>query len=309
MRIFLRVTAAGVAISTLCATSALAFQDGDLDAAPQLRLIEEARIGYTADSNGATIRIGDVALDQDGQVYVVESRDYGRLPFAALAVHVYSPAGRPVRTIGQLGEGPGQFWIPPHMGVIGDTVWTITGGENTIALFSRAGPLLSTANAQPVSFMRPGRQLNLVAVAMRSDGTILSDLTSLPPPTPGRRDTIFYPRVIWRAQGRIVDTVGYDRFVAPTAEGTHLSAPALARGWDDPIHPPTNRGPACLDQLPRWAVHARAPAADVPCRKHPRVARLGERRHTVQSRVPLPPGCLFRGGARHARGTRGSTSE
>ncbi len=185
----------------------------DLDAIPELRLVEELRIGSATDPNAGFSRIGNIAVDQDGQVYVFEVQD--------VRIRVYSSSGRLVRTIGRRGSGPGEFEQGAKIGVTGDTVWAYEslGGTGTISLFKRQdGTLIATTVIEGVQVPGRGRSnLLLQPSEMRSDGNFVSGgyatamMRNAPATGIGPADTLRVPRILFSARGAVVDTLAWRR--------------------------------------------------------------------------------------------------
>src|SRR5215213_2239356 len=100
--------------ATLIAT-AVAARGAFAQAAPRrLVLVPEAAIS-TEDGPAAVSDVADIAVGRDGSVYVLERQ--------AHAVRVFAPDGRPVRTLGRAGGGPGEFpQAPDAAGWRGDTL-------------------------------------------------------------------------------------------------------------------------------------------------------------------------------------------
>ncbi len=198
----------------------------DLDAIPQLRLVEELRIGSASDPSVGFTRIrcevepsgfarsGCVSIDRDGQIYVFEAQDRH--------IRVYRSTGQQVRTIGRSGTGPGEFQpasYPTQIGVQGDTVWAVedNGLQVEISLFGRRdGALLSTSRS--LRARTEGRvrdSLVHLPSHMRADGTFISGNYSRSvtngalPSGPGPSDTLRVPRLLFNTQGKVIDTIAW----------------------------------------------------------------------------------------------------
>lgn len=100
---------AALVVAALSATGAAA------QAAPRrMVLVPEAAV-TAEDGPSAVTDVADIAVGRDGRLYVVQGQ--GR------AVLVLSPDGRPIRTLGRAGRGPGEFIQPPSAaGWRGDTL-------------------------------------------------------------------------------------------------------------------------------------------------------------------------------------------
>jgi hypothetical protein len=208
-----RVLAPVTALTVCCAISSACGSPGNettthLDALP--RLVAEAgmRIGDFEDPDLGFSRVGGVDVDRDGNVYVLEAM----VP----EIRVYTANGTLLRRIGRRGEGPGEFERAPRFGVVGDTVWTVSYGNNRITLFDREGTLLSARRYESVLVALPDGQGHILPWTMRPDGRFTSYL--------GRRtwygsgdsgagvspdDDIPWPFLLFDATGAVVDTIGW----------------------------------------------------------------------------------------------------
>lgn len=133
---------------------------GDAGAPPQgLRLQPLPVIGGEVDGGpGAFGQVGDIEMDQDGRVYVLDRM--------AGAVQVYDADGGHVGTIGHGGEGPGELQGPtaigwgPH-----GHLWVVDPRNGRYTVFDRQGTLVATrtrsvagiAGDWPVTFTPRGR--------------------------------------------------------------------------------------------------------------------------------------------------------
>ena len=172
---------------------------------PRLVAEEDARIGDMDDPDVGFSRIGGVDLDDEGNVYVVES--------LLAEIRVYTPEGELLRRIGRRGEGPGEFQGPPRFGVMGDTVWAIDLQANRITLFDRSGALLSTGAIQPVMVPIPSGMGHVLPLRMRADGLFTSHLLRVSfaqdAPAVDPTDSIPVPMVLFHANGTVADTIGW----------------------------------------------------------------------------------------------------
>lgn len=99
----------------LLVAAALHAGTGFAQAAPRrLVLVPEAAV-TTEDGPAAVSAVADIAVGRDGSVYVLERQ--------ARSVLVLFADGRPPRTVGRAGDGPGEFPQPPEKAAWrGDTV-------------------------------------------------------------------------------------------------------------------------------------------------------------------------------------------
>lgn len=178
-----------------------------LDDLPLLNTREVSRIGDFDDPDVGFSRIAGVDIDRDGNVFVIE----GMVP----EIRVYSPAGELIRRIGGRGSGPGEFESPPRFGILGDTVWTVEGRRNRIALFDRQGTILATGAARAVLVDLPDSFGHLRPWIMRGDGMFISYMGMIgsrrdaPPSEVEPTDSIPVPFVLFDPTGAVVDTIGW----------------------------------------------------------------------------------------------------
>lgn len=131
-------------------------------------------------------------VSPDGSFFVMERNPPG--------IHVFSPEGRYVRTIGRKGAGPGEFSDPSNFRMHHDTLAVADVIQGRLVLFDTTGRYLGGArsfpNAFPAMITRDGilhltggtftngpaslGRFPLASVRMRLNGTVL--------------DTLFYPR-------------------------------------------------------------------------------------------------------------------
>lgn len=98
-------------------------------------LTEEIRIDGMAE-DFVPIRGGGLSVAEDGIIAVRQQQD--------LSVRVYDAEGRFVRSVGQEGEGPGEFMWMAQMGWVGDTLWVHDTRLSRVTRFMPDGTLLRT---------------------------------------------------------------------------------------------------------------------------------------------------------------------
>lgn len=91
------------------------------------------RIGSLAGDETALTTVGDLVV-RDGTVFILQPRDQ--------TVRVFADTGTFLRTIGQEGEGPGEFLGPSTLGFLGDTLWVGDSRLRRVTLFGRDGTVL-----------------------------------------------------------------------------------------------------------------------------------------------------------------------
>ena len=177
-------------------------------------LTETLRLG----SVGGAVTLGSVTaveVGQNGEIYVVQA--------LTPSVAVFSPVGRPLRTIGRAGQGPGEFLFSAvALGWWGDSLWVTD--PNGVHFFSSDGrPLqrvsFSTVVTQESTTYHPHTPL--------ADGTYLGQRR-----ISGRTMARFFeasrlPLLRFAASGQIVDTITM----------VDLPTDLLIDGMTDAAHP------------------------------------------------------------------------
>ena len=95
------------------------------------------------------LRIGDVAVGPDGQVFIVN--------FDEASVVRFDSQGERMEDIGTKGQGPGEFQYPGRAFVMEDKLYVLDFGDNQISVFDAAGKYLEK---NPI----PGRMVDLAVV-------------------------------------------------------------------------------------------------------------------------------------------------
>ena len=80
--------------------------------------------------------VSDLLVGSDGSLYVADVQSN--------SVHVLHPDGRPAKTIGGTGAGPGEFRRPTSLVMLGDTLGVVDSDNGRLQLFSPDGALLGT---------------------------------------------------------------------------------------------------------------------------------------------------------------------
>jgi len=158
----------------------------------------DVQIGQLDDTpEYAFSRIVDVATATDGSIIVSDA--------VAGNLRVFDTRGQYLRTIGNRGDGPGEFASAPAIvGLVGDSIFAFDSRASRLSIFSLGGALLETTAFQRDS----GRPRSLVRLA---DGAYLSrarmargDISAHDPQL--ILDSILVSRI--GSSGAIVDTVG-----------------------------------------------------------------------------------------------------
>jgi hypothetical protein len=105
-------------------------------------------------------RIADLAVSEYGSILVSDA--------VARAIRVFDASGAYLRTLGSVGEGPGELASPPTVaGVAGDTVFVFDVVSQRITAFAMSGDLLGAVTLSPDGVGRASAARRL------HDGTLL----------------------------------------------------------------------------------------------------------------------------------------
>jgi hypothetical protein len=171
---------------------------------PALAAEEVGRVGSVDDPDVGFSRIGGVAVDDQGAVYVLESQDR--------QIRVYGEDGSRIRTFGRAGAGPGEFRNARLIGFRHDTLAVGDAGLGRVTLFARTGEVLETMRVPPVWMEpAPGVMLMVEPVRFRHEGFATTVTRVIMPPEPPR-DSFLVPQVAVDRSGRITDTLRFDRW-------------------------------------------------------------------------------------------------
>lgn len=116
----------------------------------------DVRIG-SIEGETALGRVYGVAIGPDRGVYVLDGQ--------AAAVRVFDETGRPFRTVGRKGGGPGEFATPRRMGFLSDTLWVWDARQRRVTLFEPDGTLIATLPVPRAEGLRAGEGQGLGALA------------------------------------------------------------------------------------------------------------------------------------------------
>lgn len=180
-----------------------ASEGGSLNGLPEWVIETEVRIGSVDDPDAGFSSIDGMALGDDGHLYVLEGQDR--------QIRVFDSSGRRIRVFGGPGSGPGEILHPHGFGVIGDTVWVSEMmGNQRITLYATDGRVLHTLPSPALQFTgRTGRLVGrIIPARLERGGTVLSQYVYSAGGAAG--DTIVIPRVRFRLDGEVIDTLGYD---------------------------------------------------------------------------------------------------
>jgi len=108
------------------------------DADPPYKLLRKIGTGgkeHTLTTPGDFARPSNVAVDQDGNLYVSDTLNF--------RVEIFDAEGNFIRTFGKAGDGPGYFARPKGIAIDGDGhVWVADGVQNRVQVFTPEGQLL-----------------------------------------------------------------------------------------------------------------------------------------------------------------------
>lgn len=170
--------------------------------APELSVVEVRRVGSVDDPDAGFSRIGGIAVDAQGAVYVLESQEK--------QIRVYDPNGQHIRTFGGEGSGPGEFKNPKLIGFRDDTLAIGDATLGRITFFDRSGNVLETLSMPPAWLeVTPDFMVMYEPVRFRDEGfatAVTRAVSSAETP----RDSFFVPQVAVDRSGNITDTLRFD---------------------------------------------------------------------------------------------------
>ena len=73
-------------------------------------------------------RMGDIAVDHSGRVYIVDIQQK--------MIHVFNPTGRYITHIGRKGRGPGEFVVPPSITITSNQLYAYDLMAVRLSIFS-----------------------------------------------------------------------------------------------------------------------------------------------------------------------------
>jgi hypothetical protein len=134
----------------------------DAAALPQWSAVEELRIGGGADPSQALTRVDQIAVDDEGSVYVSQSEE--------ATIKVFDPSGNALRTIGTRGTEAGEFDRLYAVGFVADTLYAIDFGLRRVSYFTPEGELVRTHQVAPPPVDAPLRPA--MPFAVFADGSM-----------------------------------------------------------------------------------------------------------------------------------------
>lgn len=163
-------------------------------------LVEELRLSGSDMLPFSTIY--SVVIGPDGSAYVTGAGD--------VAIHVLAPNGDYRGAVGREGDGPGEFRMPPSIGIRNDTLWAIDMAQGSVNYFTLAG---RSAGARRVPSISSARGLAMMPIALLDDGGMLllesamsGEVIELESEGPFEREVALLSGEV----GRVVDVVKLD---------------------------------------------------------------------------------------------------
>ena len=189
---------------------------------PEWTVVEELRIGSVDDEERMLTRVQDLAVDADGRVYVGQPQDN--------VIRVFDAQGRPVRTIGGPGQGPGELERLVAFGLLADTLWATDLASRRVTFFSLDGEPLDAVTIRPAvdpPFSGFGADM------MFPDGTAMSPV-GVPVGVPGI-DLSRVPLLRVNRRGEILDTFATSSLERrwTSAEGRNGEPVTVSQTFDD----------------------------------------------------------------------------
>lgn len=166
-------------------------------AIPEWTIVEELRLGSIDDSRQALTRVGQLATDADGNLYVAQPQDG--------VIRVFSPDGDALAVIGGEGEGPGEFTALRSFGFLRDTLYVADPASGRLTYFTRDGRLIRTEPAPRVELGPDLVSMPPFLLLPGGDGVMSPGV----PISVGVDRLPALPFVRIDASGRVLDTLGW----------------------------------------------------------------------------------------------------
>jgi hypothetical protein len=120
-----KILAVLTAVSLLSTSVAYAQRiDGPL---PRLTITRDLTIEQPADGSEGIGQVRDLVADKSGRVFVLD--------WEQKRVHVFDYRGKPIRTLGGPGGGPGEFETVARLQILRDTLWVIGSSDKRVSGF------------------------------------------------------------------------------------------------------------------------------------------------------------------------------
>ena len=126
---------------------------GDID----LELVQDLSIGNELDENYLFYKVRDIGVDTRDKIYVLDAGNR--------RIQVFNKSGKYVKTIGQRGQGPGEFENPVNLFIDKeDNLYVLD--NRTITVFDDRGTYINTIQTE----------IQISEFSVASDGTIIARL-------------------------------------------------------------------------------------------------------------------------------------
>jgi hypothetical protein len=170
----------------------------------ELSYTEEVRIGSLEDPVLGFSQIRQVRVSENGDVFVLEGQ--------AREVRVFTAQGEPIRVLGGVGQGPGEFSRPMSLGLLGDTLWVTDLLNRRVTWFGPDGSVLFSTPAPGVAYDTgdPSISVSLVPARPRPDGLIESDRGMMSYMLNGALSPYQYPVLLFSRDGEVMDTMRWE---------------------------------------------------------------------------------------------------
>ena len=116
--------------------------------------------GEEGDNESVLNRPKSLDVDAQGNIYVMDWGD--------VDIKVFAPDGRPLRTIGKKGQGPGEFNTPAYFAVSADgRIFLLSGRQNMVTILDNAGHYISSFRVSGFSDALAVDRQNRIYYSMR----------------------------------------------------------------------------------------------------------------------------------------------
>lgn len=106
----------------------------------RLELVEDLVIRASDDERASFFRVGSIAVDASGLIYVVDSGN--------TRIQVFDDRGDYVRTLGQDGQGPGELMLPSAIAIVGGRVVVNDSLNRRLDIWTLAGEHVADVTPQ-----------------------------------------------------------------------------------------------------------------------------------------------------------------
>ena len=138
--------------------------DRSFDNPPMMfELVKDLKIGNSSIPHEIVTRVSGLKINRDGLIFIMQPDDK--------TIRVFDSTGKFVRTMGQAGQGPGEFTGFGFFGFTHDSLWVTDPSQNRVSLFGPTGTIiryLETSVQPPDTRYQPAPPL-----AYMDNGSIL----------------------------------------------------------------------------------------------------------------------------------------